>query len=203
MIVLWIILFLILFALLFLLLDISLVFSYKEKFNFNVRIFCFSISGSKIIEIVESREKNKDSKPIKPVENSNESRRKKKKSPSDIIELIVYIAELIKAILGEFCNYARLKLCRVKVSIATEDAAQTALIYGAASSAIYTALEFLDSFMTVKKNYKNIGVAPDFTADECRIDFKVVLKLKIIHLILAFINISPLLASAKKGKYNE
>lgn len=198
MIVLTIFLVIILLVALLLISDISLVFSYKEKFSFKVGILCFYLSGSKIIQMVEAREENKDLVAEKP--ESVSKKEKKKLSPSEILSLASYILDLIKAVLGEFARYARLKLCRVKISIGTDDPAQTALLYGTVSSALYTAFEFLDSFMTVKKNYKNIGVAPDFTSDGCKFDFKVVLKIKIIHLLLAFIHISPILAESKKGK---
>ncbi len=198
--VLCIFLFLLLLVFAVLFADISLVFVYKDEFNFKIKLGCFSISGKKIIDIIESREKNKDNSQVNTEETHQIKKQRKKKSPSDIVDLVSYITDLIKAILGQFCKYAKLKLCRVKISIATEDAAETALIYGAASSALYTALEFFDSFITIKKNYKNIGIAPDFSSEECRIDLKVILKVKIIHLLLAFIGISPVLASAKKGK---
>lgn len=198
MIALIIILVIILLVALVLLADVSLVFSFKDKLSFKIGILCFYISGERIIRIVEAREENKELVEEKP--ESVSKKEKKKLSPSEIISLASYVLDLIKAVLGEFTRYARLKLCRIKISIGTDDPAQTALIYGTVSSALYTVFEFLDSFMTVKKNYKHIGVAPDFTSDECKFDFKVILKIKIIHLLLAFIHVSPILAQAKKGK---
>lgn len=197
--VLYILLAVILLVVLLLLLDISLVFSYKEKFEFKVKILFISLSGSKILDIVESKEDNRELKDKKPQEIAEE-RPKKKKTPSDIIDLVTYIVGIIKAVLGEFARYARLKICTVKVSIGSEDCAHTALLYGVVSSALYTVLEFLDSLITVKKNYKKIGIAPDFTSEECRVEMKIILRFKILHLLLAFIHILPSLARAKKGR---
>lgn len=198
MIFLYIILVLLFVLLLVLLSDISLIFSYKDKFIFKVRFLCVSLSGSKLIEIIQSREKPDSSETVK--SKIEPPKEKRKKTFSDIIEIVSFIASLIKSILGEFLKYAKLKLCKVKISIGTDDCAETALAYGGASSALYTVLEFLDSMMTVKKSYKNIGVIPDYTSDECKVDIKIVLKIKILHLLFAFIHISPQLAKAQKGK---
>ncbi len=195
MIFLYVILAVLLLVIFILLVDLSLVFEYKEEFKFKIKIFCFTLSGEKIIKLAEAREENSD-KTQPPQKLTNNS--KKKKTPSDILDLISYISGIIRAVLGEFVRYARLKLGDVKISIGTEDPASTALIYGVVSSGLYTALEFLDSFMTVKKNYKNIGVVPDFTSDECRIRLKVILKLKIIHLLFAALHILPTLAKGKE-----
>lgn len=181
-----------------LLLDISLVFTYKEKLGFTLKLGFISLSGSKIIELAESSESN-ETKKQELIENKR-SVVKKKKSPSDVIDTVSYIIDLIGAVLGEFTRYARIKFSRVKIGIGSESSAETALIYGFVSSALYSALEVLDSFLTVKKNYKDIGVYPDFTSEVCKIDIKIVLKIKIIRLLFALIHLLPNLAGAKKGK---
>ena len=198
MIALYIILSILAIMLFLLLLDISLVFTYKEGFDLKVRIFIFSLSAKEIAKMTSKKEKTKEST------STEESQKtvKKKKSVSDIFELISTIIDVIKAVLGEFAHYARIKLCKIKISIGSEDSAQTALIYGAASPALYTLIEFFDSFLNIKKNYKNIGIAPDFLSDECKADIKIILKIKIKHLLLAFVNILPTL-TAKKGKEYE
>ena len=105
---------------------------------------------------------------------------KKKKSPQDILDLVFYIIELIKAILGELVRYARLNFCKIKISIGCDEADKTAILYGTVSSLLYTALEFIDTIITTKKNYINIGVVPDFTSSECSADIKVIIKIRII-----------------------
>lgn len=198
MIVLYIIAGIVLLLALLMLLDISLVFTYKEKLDFAIKLGLISLSGSKIIELAESSEKDVPKK--QELLENKKSANKKKKSPSDVIDTVNYVMDLISAVLGEFTRYARIKFSRVKIGIGTESSAETALMYGFVSSAVYTVLEVLDSFLTVKKNYKDIGVYPDFTSEACKIDIKIVLKIKIIHLLFAFIRLLPNLAGAKKGK---
>ncbi|MBE6651595.1 MAG: DUF2953 domain-containing protein [Ruminococcaceae bacterium] len=179
-----------------LLTNVSIVAGYGDKFYFKLKIFIFNINLEKLADkfggdgeepSVKLPEELKDGK-------------KKKLTPSDIIDLISFVGSLIRAVLGEFFTYARLKICNIRIAVGSEDAAKTALLYGTLSSALYTAIEFLDSLMTVKKNYKHIGIEPDFTLDSCRVKFKIVLKIKIIHLLLAFIHLVPILASGKGRK---
>ena len=176
--------------------DVSLVAGYGDKFYFRLKIFFFTINLSKLADKFEGQEEE----PSVKLPEELKSGKKKKLTPSDIIELVSFAAELIRAVLGEFFRYARLKICNIRVAVGSEDAAKTAMLYGTLSSALYTAIEFFDSLMTVKKNCKNIGIQPDFTLDSCRIRFKIVLKIKIIHLLLAVIHIAPVLASGKGRK---
>ena len=150
------------------------------------------------MELAESSDKSE--KKTAELAEQKKSVSKQKKSPSDVIDAVGYIIGVIGAILGEFIKYARIKVVRIKISIGTDDCAETAMLYGAISSALYSLLEFFDSFLFVKKSYRNIGVFPDFTSDRCRVDMKLVLKIKIIHLLLILVGILPTLAKAKKGK---
>ena len=175
--------------------DLCFVFEYQEKFSFRVRVWFISVKGEKLLSLFGSE--NETNMPQEPPASATP---KQKRSPSDIIELISFIIDFIKSALGEFARYAKLKLCKIKILIATDDPAQTAVVYGVASTALYTALEFFDSFLNVKKSYKSIGVAPDFTSNECKLDMKIILKFKIIYLLLAFVHLLPKLAEAKKGK---
>lgn len=178
--------------------DVSLVFSYKDNFDLIFKLSFISIKGNKIIELVESSDKD-ESKKAEILKNKT-AVYKKKKSPTDIIDTVTYILDLIGEIFGEFSRYARLKLTKIKISISTDSCAETALIYGFASSVLYTALEVLDSYISVKRSYKNIGIYPDFLSNESKIDLKIILKIKIIHLLLAFIHVLPSISGVKKGK---
>lgn len=195
MIVLYIFLTLLLLVLLLLFSSLSFIFEYNEKFTFKLRFLFITLKGEKILSLIESNNSNSDNS-----EKIKKLQKKKKKTLADITDLVLFILELIKAIFAEFLKYARIKLCYIEVKIASEDAASTALLYGATSTAIYTGLEFLDSFVSFSKNYKKVLVYPDFTSTEPKAKLKIVIKLKPIHLILAAMHLLPVLASQKKGK---
>ena len=197
MIVLYILLSILLLIALVLFLNVSFVFELKEEFSFKIRVLFVTLKGDTIVKLAEGRTKEDSSKEET---NTPKSKIKKPRGISDTIESISAIIDLIKAIFGEFIRYARLKVCYVDVKIATDDAAHTALIYGAASSAIYLALEFLDTLVTLKKNYKKVSVYPDFTTDKTEAKLKIILKIKPIHVIFAAVHLLPVLADKKKGK---
>ena len=196
MIILYILLSLLLLITLILFLNVSFIFELNEEFISKIRVLCFALKGDKIAKLAEGRTKGES-------DDKKSTQQKKIKKPRGIpeaIESISSIIDMIKSIFGEFIRYVRLKICYVDVKIATDDAAHTALVYGAASSAVYFALEFLDTVLTLKKNYKKILVYPDFTSDKTEAKLKIVLRIKPIHVILAAMHLLPKLAEKRKEK---
>lgn len=196
MIFLYILLALIILVVSLLFLNLSFVFELKEEFSFKVKVLFITLNAEKIANLLSSDKKDES------VKQKTETLKKKhkKKSPSGIIEALVDIVDLIKAIFKEFLRYARLKVSFLDLKIATEDAANTALLYGAVSTAVYTAIEFLDNFITIKKSYKKIAVYPDFAGTQTKVNLKIVISIKPIHVLLAAMHLLPSLAEKQKGK---
>ena len=197
MIIIYILLALLLLITLVLFLNVSFIFELKEEFDFKIRVLFFTLKGDKIAKLAEGRTKGESDEKASPTPHA---KIKKPRGISETIESISSIIDLIKAVFGEFIRYARLKVCFVDIKIATYDAAHTALVYGVASSAIYLALEFLDTIVTLKKNYKKILVYPDFASDKTEAKLKIILKIKPVHVIFAAMHLLPRLAEKKKGK---
>lgn len=129
----------------------------------------------------------------------------KKKIPLTL-ERVIYVierfVELVKAITAEACRYVRVKVCYVKIKVASDDAARTAQTYGIVSGAVWSALEFLSYNMNVKRCDKKVEIFPDFTSTEFSVDVKLVLKIKPIHAIGAMMHLLPILSKRKAGKNN-
>ncbi|MBQ7897407.1 MAG: DUF2953 domain-containing protein [Clostridia bacterium] len=174
----------------------SFIFELKEEFSFKVKVLFITLNADRIAKLIPS-----DKKEAKIPEKTEALKKKhKKKSFSDIIETLAEVVDLVKAIFKELLRYARLKVCYLDMKLATEDAANTALLYGAVSSAVYAAVEFLDNFITLKKSYKKIAVYPDFAGTETKVNFKIVISIKPIHVLLAAMHVLPVLAEKQKGK---
>ena len=197
MIILYILLALLLLIALVLFLNVSFIFELKEEFDFKIKVLFFTLKGDKIAKLAEGRTKGESDAKESPTPHA---KIKKPRGIPETIESISSVIDLIKSVFGEFIRYARLKVCYVDIKIATDDAAHTALVYGGASSAIYLALEFLETVVTLKKNYKKILVYPDFASNKTEAKFKIVLRIKPIHVILAAMHLLPKLAEKKKGK---
>lgn len=108
---------------------------------------------------------------------------KPKKSMSEILDMISLIRELVAVVIRRFFGHLRIRVTRLKLVVATPDAATTAIAYGAACTAINLLLPTLSEV----KNFKlpaedEFGVVCDFTADTPSFDVKLSFSLRVWHL---------------------
>lgn len=75
------------------------------------------------------------------------------------------------------------KRLTVDISIASDNAAKTAVEYGAVCAAVYPLLSFLES--TADIGIKQINVSSDFNSQKPHFSFSAVVRLRIIYLIIA------------------
>lgn len=192
MIALYIVLALVLLLALILFIDISVTVMWREEFNLKVKVFLFPLNLEKLLE------KNSEAKPKKDI-TEKPKKKKRKRSAEEILHLVSYIFRLVSLSFAEFKRYARINIAKLKISVSASSPDETAMLYGTVSSALYTAIEILSASFNVKRNYKSIGVISDFLSEECKLDLKVIIKIKPIHLLLALVHVMSGLAQ-KKGK---
>ena len=102
---------------------------------------------------------------------------------SEILDMISLIRELVAVVIRRFFGHLRIRVARLKLVVATPDAATTAIAYGAAC----TALNLLIPTLSEVKNFKlpaedEFGVVCDFTADTPSFDVKLSFSLRVWHL---------------------
>jgi hypothetical protein len=86
-------------------------------------------------------------------------------------------------VIGKFFGHLKIKLARIRLKIATGDAATTAITYGAVTQAINVFFPLLDQIKTVKTpDAKQIEVSADFCSEESEIDIKISFALRVWHL---------------------
>ena len=103
---------------------------------------------------------------------------------ASLSDKLSFVTGLAKTILGRTLSHARVKVYRLAVTVASSDAAKTALLYGAISSAVAFLLETLEQFSNLKiASGAPVGVQADFTEDKCHVDLHVRFHLRVIHLI--------------------
>ncbi len=108
---------------------------------------------------------------------------KEKKSAGEILDIISLVANLLKAVIGKFFSHLRIKVARIRLVIATGDAATTAIVYGAVTQAINVLFPLIDQIKTVKTPVnKDIDISTDFCSDESEIDVEVSFSLRVWHL---------------------
>ena len=109
--------------------------------------------------------------------------KKEKKSPGEILDIISLVANILKQVIGKFFGHLRIKIARIRLKIATGDAATTAITYGAVTQAINVLFPIIDNIKTVKTPVnKDIDVSADFCSDETEIDIELSFSLRVWHL---------------------
>ncbi len=96
-------------------------------------------------------------------------------------EIFSFVKSLLKRLKKQLGHIAVRRLC-LNIRVASSDAAQTAVEYGAVCSAVYPALSFLDSVTDIKM--KRINILSDFNSEKSDFSFSVIIRIKIIFLII-------------------
>ena len=150
--------------------------------------------------------KRKRKKKASVTKKASEAHKKKKSSASDILKFIRSASDFLKKILGSFLKRARIKVSKIDIVVATEEASKTAIMYGVISQAVAYMLEILDNFTTLKKSYKgSISVVPDFTKEDSSIKLDICLQYCLLNAsglvisALIYVMKNPDLFRAKSG----
>ena len=125
----------------------------------------------------EKQKKQKSKKSAKP-------EKKEKQSIEDIVALVKLLIEIAKKVLEKTWRYIRIKIERYDITVGTDDAAKTALIYGGVSQAtsyLFTLLDETAHFRVKRKATVNVGV--DFLAAETRANVQMDFCLRLWHII--------------------
>lgn len=101
-----------------------------------------------------------------------------------LLEQISSVADLASRILRRSLHHARVTVDSLCITVATPDAARTAVLYGAVCSALSLLTEALHSFSHLRiRDPKKYGVAVDFTSEKMRADIRLHFSLRVHHVI--------------------
>ncbi len=190
---LFIILGIIVFILLLLFLPISVFLSVKDDFKVIVRF-----SGIKIFDSSKPKKEKKEKTKPQDTENETQKEQKKenklvntfknKKEESGTVGAVRYFGEIAKIILGKlvwFLKKLKFDHIRLNLSVSSEDAADTAIMYGTICTALYPILSLITSNASVK--YKEINISADFNKTAIILDLSFCVKLRLIYALVALI----------------
>lgn len=89
-----------------------------------------------------------------------------------------FAAEFIRVALKRTLSHARIRVNHVILTIGSDDAAKTALLCGAASTALAGLAEVLDTYSHLHiRHTDRFGVTPNFTSEECHARVDIVARL--------------------------
>ena len=139
-----------------------------------------SMSKRKAQKIKDSLQKKPKEEPKKRKSKKKEKEKEPKEAP-DLISIISIITSFVKSFLRLFAGSVRIRSSRLHIVIATEDAADTAIAYGALTQAINLLFPMLDGIKTFKHlpRGKELSVRADFLSDTSKIDADVELYIRV------------------------
>ena len=139
-----------------------------------------SMSKRKAQKIKDSLQKKPKKKPQKRKSKKKEQEKEPKEAP-DLISIISIITSFVKSFLRLFAGSVRIRSSRLHIVVATEDAADTAIAYGALTQAINLLFPMLDGIKTFKHlpRGKELSVRADFLSDTSKIDADVELYIRV------------------------
>ncbi len=156
-----------------------------EKIYLRVSFLFFTLykhgGGTKQVRSRRVKKATKDNK------NSFIDILKKYASSKNKLELVSEIFEYLKILLSKLKNllsHTRFNNVIIDLTVATDNASDTALLYGKMCSVVYPVISLLDCSLKFKP--KNISVRTDFTSDEISFAMSGTLKVRLIH-ILGFV----------------
>ena len=135
------------------------------------------MSTAKAEKIRKSLNKKINKKNLSAEEKKKRKAQKKesgeKKSVGDIISTVKLVSVLAVTVIEKFFKHLRIRIARIRITVASEDAATTAIAYGAVTQSLNILLPALESVKNFEKLKKaDIAVNCDFASTEPEIDIK-------------------------------
>lgn len=127
-----------------------------------------------------------EKKKAKNAEASSEGAKKpkKKKSVAEILDLVYMLLDALKSLGRSFGKRFEIEAVKLRITVGSEDAAQTAMLYGILVQAVAYGLELLSTLTNLrirKKHRGDILVDADFTSEKIDADLHLIFKLRVWH----------------------
>lgn len=154
-------------------------FAYAKVLFFKIKFFPRDKNNKK-----SKKSSKKKEKPKKQKKKTSEKTESKGTPKLKIVDYIYIIRDVSRAFFGRFAKHLHIKLAKIYIRVATDDAAQTAILYGAVSQALACLLEVLDSVTNLDKIEKaEIDVEPDFLSEKTDAKINITYSLRVIGIL--------------------
>ena len=186
---LYIILGILLFLFLLTLVNLRIYITYKNQLDVKIKYFTFTIVANNA-----DKEKKASKKPAKKSTKKPKKEKEKKddsfiknlynqRGISGLINILKYLVNTSVKSIAIIFNHLNIKNFNILVTVADEDAAQTAVKYGKVCATVYPLAGALIEKLNCKKY--DVSVKPDFDKTECDTDCFVYAKIRLIFIIVA------------------
>ena len=196
---------------------------YTDEVRLYVRVLCFkvkilpkkqkkkgpfSMSEKKAKKIKERLRKKALKKKLKKQKKQEQKQqeqktgKKKKKSLSEILDMVSMVKDIVTVVIKKFFGHLRIDLARVKIKVATGDAATTAIAYGAICDAalhLFHILEPVKGFDL--PSARDIDIQADYLSESSSVDIKISFALRVWHVLhVALAALGKLIGHMVKNK---
>ncbi len=124
----------------------------------------------------------------------------KAKKPQDKLNvevLLRMISELIEAFFEGTRKGLHVHVCKLHLDVVGKDAAQTALLCGAAWAAVTQLLAVIDAHAVLRVRKADIVISPDYTGDKTRTDFSLVVSFSVFRTLHTLLPLIPVVLRHK------
>ena len=167
---------------LFLPLTVSL--DFKEELTYKIKLAFFKVYPGKEKANQTPQEENTSKESSASQKGFFTKLKEKRGFVGAVKEIFSFLKDCLPTF-KKFLRFVKFDKVRVDITVASEDAAKTAIDYGIVCSATYPVLAFVDSIANVR--YKKIDVKTDFESKKSSLSFSLSIKTQVIYiLILAF-----------------
>lgn len=114
---------------------------------------------------------------------AKDAKRKKKEQSATLGENLDLVGKIVGFFFSRFFGHLRIHVTRLRITIGTEEASKTAILYGVAVQGVAYILSFLDRATNLKGLKKaDVDVVCDFLSEEIKVDVKIAFSIRIWHL---------------------
>lgn len=169
------------------------------------------LAEKKKLEKKKKKEEQKKAKKLAKKQAKEEEKKKAKEFPPEhkkkkrsLSENISLVCDILKIFFSRFAKHFRIKVARLNITVATGDAATTAVLYGVAVQGVEYILALLDKATNVKyKKDAEVNVAVDYLSESTSVDISIAFALRVWHLFdilfrVAFSAVKNLVGSKKQ-----
>ena len=125
-------------------------------------------------------EKKKKKKISKKEKKSGGKQQKKQTTAENALAAIKTVTDVIATLWDKLRRRMKIKLIKLCVVIATDEAAKTAVIYGAAANACDALLDAMRRYLKFTEKDGAVSVSVDFTKEKTEFDLDIELSLRVI-----------------------
>ena len=138
--------------------------------------------AQRLREKLEKKRLKKEEAKTKKASKKEAPAEKKKKTLPEILDMITMVRTITAKVIAKFWKRLRIDIARLRIRVATGDAASTAIAYGAVTGAINTLFPLLEKVKNFDlPSQKNIDVVADFVGEDLEADVKISFSLRVWH----------------------